>query len=125
MAATDAQIMACYPVMRELRPHIAQDQFLSRVRSQQNTGYQLAFIQQAEEVVAVAGFRLGESLSWGCFLYVEDLVTLPAHRSKGYGAALLVWLREYAITAGCQQCIWIPVCKEKRLIVSMRVKACR
>jgi GNAT superfamily N-acetyltransferase len=103
MAATDAQIMACVPVMRELRPHIAQDQFLSRVRSQQNTGYQLAFMQQAEEVVAVAGFRLGESLSWGRFLYVDDLVTLPAQRSKGYGAALLAWLREYAVTAGCQQ----------------------
>jgi hypothetical protein len=32
MAATDAEIAACYPVMRELRSHIAKEQFLSRVR---------------------------------------------------------------------------------------------
>jgi GNAT superfamily N-acetyltransferase len=53
--------------------------------------------------VAVAGFRVGESLAWGRFLYVDDLVTLPAHRSQGYGSGLLAWLRAYAAQAGCGQ----------------------
>lgn len=52
IATTDSEIAACYPVMRELRPHIEEDQFLSRVRSQENTGYRLAFVQQTEGVVA-------------------------------------------------------------------------
>ena len=54
-----------------------------------NSGYRLAFVQDTDGVVAVAGFRVGENLAWGRFLYVDDLVTLPSHRSKGYGAKLL------------------------------------
>jgi GNAT superfamily N-acetyltransferase len=103
VAATDAEIIACYPVMRELRPHIAKEQFLSRVRDQERWGYRLAFIQEPTGVVAVAGFRVGENLAWGRFLYVDDLVTLPGHRSRGHGARLLAWLRERAALEGCEQ----------------------
>ncbi len=103
IAQTDSDIVACYPVMRELRPHIAESQFLARVRSQENTGYRLACLQQSKGVVAVAGFRVGENLAWGRFLYVDDLVTHPEHRSKGYGATLLSWLKEQAVQKGCGQ----------------------
>jgi GNAT superfamily N-acetyltransferase len=103
IATTDSEIALCYYVMRELRPHIAEDQFLSRVRSQEKTGYQLALLEQSNSVVAVAGFRVGENLAWGRFLYVDDLITLPAHRSKGFGACLLSWLREFAEKEGCVQ----------------------
>jgi GNAT superfamily N-acetyltransferase len=60
-------------------------------------------VQVTDRVVAVAGFRIGENLAWGRFLYVDDLATLPAHRSKGYGAKLLSWLMELAAKEGCQQ----------------------
>ena len=103
IATTDAEIADCFPVMRELRPHIAENQFISRVRNQIKSGYQLAFVQVTGSVVAVAGFRVGENLAWGHFLYVDDLVTHPAHRSKGYGAKLLSWLKEYAAKEGCLQ----------------------
>ena len=72
VATTDAEIAACYPVMRELRPHIAEGQFLSRVRNQENAGYRLAYVQASNSAVAVAGFRLGENLAWGRFLYVDE-----------------------------------------------------
>ena len=87
IATTDSEIAACYPVIRELRPHMSEDQFVSRVRSQEKTGYQLAFIEHADHVMAVAGFRVGENLAWGHFLYVDDLVTVPSHRSNGFGAS--------------------------------------
>lgn len=103
LATTNSEIVACFPVMRELRPHIAEDQFLSRVRSQEKAGYKLAFVEQPDGVVAVAGFRAGENLAWGRFLYVDDLITLPSHRSKGFGAGLLSWLREFATKEGCVQ----------------------
>jgi GNAT superfamily N-acetyltransferase len=103
IATTDTEIAACYPVMRELRPHIAEEQFLSRVRRQEGAGYRLAFVQAPDGVVAVAGFRVGESLSWGRFLYIDDLVTSPTHRSKGYGASLLAWLKGWAAKEGCSQ----------------------
>ena len=103
IATTDAEIAACYPVMRELRSHIAEDQFLSRVRSQESSGYRLAFLEEAGSVVAVAGFRIGENLAWGRFLYVDDLVTRASHRSNGLGSRLLFWLREQAVKEGCVQ----------------------
>ena len=103
IAVTDAEIVACYPVMQELRPHIARDQFLSRIRSQENAGYRLAFLKGPEGIVAVAGFRVSENLAWGRFLYVDDLVTLSSHRSNGFGANLLSWLREFAVREGCAQ----------------------
>jgi GNAT superfamily N-acetyltransferase len=103
IATTDTEIAACYPVMKELRPHLDEEEFVSRVRSLENTGYRLAFVQHPDGVVAVAGFRVGENLAWGRFLYVDDLVTLPSHRSKGIGTHFLMWLREYAIKEGCRQ----------------------
>ncbi len=103
MAETDDDILACYPVMKELRPQWERDPFLSQVRHQEKAGYRLAFGEESSGVVAVAGFRIGENLSWGRFLYIDDLVVLPSVRSKGYGAALLSWLKDYAAQAGCRQ----------------------
>lgn len=103
IATTDTEIAACYPVMRELRPHIAEAEFLSRVRGQENMGYRLAYVQEPNGVVAVAGFRFGENLAWGRFLYVDDLATLAGHRSNGYGGQLLSWLKKLAAKEGCLQ----------------------
>ena len=103
IAETDTNISACYPVMRELRPHLEEIEFLPLVRKLENAGYRLAFVQQPEGVVAVAGFWIRENLAWGRFLYVDDLVTLASHRSQGIGSRLLTWLREYAAQEGCRQ----------------------
>lgn len=102
-ATTDGEIAACYPAMRELRPHVTEAHFLARVRRQESAGYRLVYIQDANVVVAVAGFRVTENLAWGRFLYVDDLVTLPEYRSQGHGAKLLSWLKEEAARLGCQQ----------------------
>jgi GNAT superfamily N-acetyltransferase len=103
IAETDTNISTCYPVMRELRPHLEEAEFLPLVRKLENAGYRLAFVQQPEGVVAVAGFWIRENLAWGRFLYVDDLVTLASHRSQGIGSRLLTWLREYAAQEGCRQ----------------------
>jgi GNAT superfamily N-acetyltransferase len=103
IATTDGEIRACYPVMRELRLQVAAEDFLSRIRAQEESGYVLAYVEESFGPVAVAGFRVGESLGRGRFLYVDDLVTLSTHRSKGYGAALLSWLEEYAREKHCGQ----------------------
>jgi GNAT superfamily N-acetyltransferase len=103
LANTDSEIAACYAVMRELRPHIAESDFLPQVRRQQRSGYRVAFVRGERGAVAVAGFRIGENLAWGRFLYVDDLVTLPAERSHGHGGRLLSWLREHAVKEGCEQ----------------------
>ncbi len=101
LAESDAAIMACYPVMRELRERLDEKSFLARVRSQARSGYRLACLTDEGRVRAVAGFRLSENLAWGLHLYVDDLVTDPSLRSRGYGASLLGWLAEFARAEGC------------------------
>ena len=103
IAGSDKEIQSCFPVMRELRTHLVAEEFLGRVRTQERSGYRLAFVQTEAGVVAVAGFRLGENLAWGRFLYVDDLVTASEFRSKGFGAKLLAWLKERAVKEGCSQ----------------------
>ncbi|MBU0683766.1 MAG: GNAT family N-acetyltransferase [Candidatus Omnitrophica bacterium] len=89
--------------MSQLRPHIKQEDFLARIRHQEKTGYNMAFIEDENEVVCTAGFRFVETLAWGKFLYVDDLVTDEKKRSKGYGDKMMDWLFEYARENKCQE----------------------
>jgi GNAT superfamily N-acetyltransferase len=104
IATSMQEISDCFPVMSELRPHLSLAEFISQVRRQQEQCYyHLVYLQADESIEAVAGFRLSESLAWGKFLYVDDLVTRSDRRSNGYGSILFNWLLEYAQTNGCQQ----------------------
>ena len=97
------EILSCYAVMSELRPHVPQEEFPPRVRRQMETaGYKLAYLAEGE-VKAVAGFRVSECLAWGKFVYVDDLVSKDGERSKGYGGQLFDWLVAYAVGEGCDQ----------------------
>lgn len=100
-AETDAQVAACHPVMVQLRPHVTEEELVRRVRRMRETGYRLVYLAEDGVVRAVAGFRLLDQLVRGLVLYVDDLVTDAAARSRGHGDALLGWLHEQARAAGC------------------------
>jgi GNAT superfamily N-acetyltransferase len=93
--------MACWPVMRQLRTHLVEADFVERIRLQQRGGYQLCRLAEGGQVRSVAGFRLIENLASGRVLYVDDLVTDSSARSKSFGQKLLEWLLAQAGTAGC------------------------
>jgi GNAT superfamily N-acetyltransferase len=103
LATSDAQISQCFEVLSQLRPHLQQSEFLAQVLRQQKSGYQLAFLEQVDQVVAVAGFSIGECLAWGEFMYVYDLVVAESIRSQGHGQQLLQWLVDFAKSHSCQQ----------------------
>lgn len=103
LAESDVEIAAAFNAMRHLRDLQNSDEFIARVRQLSDDGYLLAVGIVDEKVVACAGFRIGEKLAWGRHLYVDDLVTVPSERSKGYGRVLLDWLRDYAGEHGCGQ----------------------
>jgi GNAT superfamily N-acetyltransferase len=103
IATRPKEIRRCYPVMHELRTHIAnEEKFVERVARQQKQGYQLAFLELEGEVRAVTGYRFLESLFSGKNLYVDDLVTRESDRSRGFGAKLLDWLIERARANSCE-----------------------
>lgn len=102
VAESEEEIEVCYPIMLQLRPQLRENEFVSRVRSQQAGGFYLAYASDAAGAVhAVAGFRMLENLAVGALLYVDDLVTDAAERSKGWGQLLFDWLVEYARAHGC------------------------
>ena len=90
--------------MAELRPHLDEAGFLAQVGRQMKTqAYRIAYLEDAGEVVAVAGYRIVEMLMRGRTLYVDDLVTTETKRSGGYGSRLFDWLIEQAKAADCDQ----------------------
>ncbi len=101
-AKTDEAILACHEVMAELRPHVTRESFLPTVRAMQQDGLRLACIREDGRVVAVAGYRVSTNLFCGRHLYVDDLVTADAARSKGHGKVLLAWLRAQAVAEDCE-----------------------
>ena len=56
--------------MHQLRPHLMEEvAFVEQVQRQLAEGYYLAYLQEGEEVKALAGFRFLEFLAWGKALY--------------------------------------------------------
>jgi hypothetical protein len=104
LAQTPEEILRCFGLMMDLRPHLLEGEFVARVRRQQEEhGYQLAALEENSTLRAVAGFRISESLAWGRFLYVDDLVTAMGARFRSYGQQLLDWLLAQARSEGCAQ----------------------
>ena len=91
--------------MKELRADLASEEdFVRRIDDvQRPEGYRLvgAFDKEEPAAAAVAGFRVGNNLADGHYLYVDDLATRPQFRRRGLGTALLVWLAREAAAVGC------------------------
>ncbi len=102
----EAEIAACYPLMRQLRPHLAsQAEFVARWRRQSADGYRILAVWTDAQPSALAGFRVQESLIHGRFLYVDDLVADAGERSTGHGGRLLAHLKIEGRELGCRKLV--------------------
>ena len=100
---TDDEIRDCYAVMSELRPHLAPEEFVSRVRSQMESfGYRLVCLRDGD-VHAVGGIRVSECLAGGRYMEIDDLVAREGERSKGYGGQLFDWIVDLARKENCEE----------------------
>lgn len=89
-AETDAEVAACFPVMRQLRRHLTSpEELCARVRRQTQAGYRILAGWRGKEAVGLAGYRPQENLIRGPFCYVDDLVVRDDLRRSGLGARLL------------------------------------
>ncbi|MDW3682446.1 GNAT family N-acetyltransferase [Cupriavidus sp. CV2] len=103
---TEADILACFPVMRQLRPELQKpEDFLANVTLQGGQGYRLLALWDDGKAVALAGYRRLDNLIHGRFLYVDDLITDAEGRGQGHGERLLQALCELGRTEGCQQLV--------------------
>ena len=105
-AETEQELIACHPLMRELRPLLQTPQvFLERVRVQRTQGWRLVAQWQGTVPVALAGYRVMDNLVHGHFIYVDDLVTAGPARGNGVGERLLAEIECIARAEGCDKLV--------------------
>jgi ribosomal protein S18 acetylase RimI-like enzyme len=105
-AETDAALTACFRIMQQLRPKLADGgSFVAQVRRQAAQGYRVLALWEDGRVVACAGYRVTENLIRGRFLYVDDLVTDAAARSRRHGDRLFDALVAEAGRQGCRSLV--------------------
>lgn len=101
---SDSEIMTTFSTFKQLRPHVTEDLFLEKIkRMHEQYGYHIVAVVENDEVQAAAGYRITESLAWGKYFYVDDLITKEASRRKGYAGILWDWLINQAKMNGCEQ----------------------
>lgn len=92
----------CYPVMKELRPHLCFEDYVSIYEeSHRADDYEIVALEKDGQILAVMGYRFLSDFIRGKHVYVDDLATSEKVRSQGYGAALLKFAEDIARTNGC------------------------
>ncbi|WP_019008064.1 GNAT family N-acetyltransferase [Deinococcus aquatilis] len=103
-----AQAGLALSALRELRPHApalaTAEALAAHLHAVAPEGYRLAgaFESGREDAVAVAGYRIMNTLAFGRILYLDDLSTLPGARGRGHAGALLHWLEPEARRLECR-----------------------
>ncbi len=91
--------------------------FVEQVNTQQRPqGYRLfgIFEEGKANAVAVCGFREQTNLAGGRHIHIDDIVTIPHGRSKGYAARLLAEVRRIAAEEGMDKIqVWSDVGSER------------
>ncbi|AKM31178.1 GNAT family N-acetyltransferase [Pandoraea faecigallinarum] len=99
---TPGEVRAAYPVMKELRPHLASaEAFAAQVQAQRDEAYRLLGAFDGERLLGLVGYRHMTNLIYGPFVYVDDLVVAAGNKRAGVGSTLLGEVRQIARDTGC------------------------
>jgi GNAT superfamily N-acetyltransferase len=90
-------------VLQQLRPDLDADRWAQVRTDPVGQRPRFSVVVDNGAVGAVAGWRLMAQTSSGRTLYVDDLVTDAAVRSRGHGAALLAYLTRRAEELGASR----------------------
>lgn len=91
------ELIAAYPVIKQLRTHLDERTYIELViAAQEHDKYKMFALVDQDEIVAVIGFKSMITLSSGRYIWICDLVTDTTKRSKGYGEKLLTFVHEWA-----------------------------
>jgi GNAT superfamily N-acetyltransferase len=96
---------SAFEAMRKLRPQLTDAESFARQidEVQRPEGYRLVGVSEGERVLAVAGFRVLNTLFAGRMLYIDDLSTHPDARRRGYAGALVEWCEQEARRLECDE----------------------
>ncbi len=102
-AGSESDLLTCYEVLHELRPHLTKETFVSTLTGFMNRGYHLIYVEENGKAVCALGYRFTEHLLWGKAIYIDDLSTLPEARGKGYASLLLQHIFDVAGQNKCDE----------------------
>lgn len=102
LAAEDPAWDTALPVLVQLRTHLDRDTLRAILTAAAPQGLTFTGAFVGDRCVGIAGWRVIDTTHVVRKLYVDDLVTDAAHRSRGIGAALLDHLEVRAAAAGCR-----------------------
>ncbi|EOP26927.1 MULTISPECIES: GNAT family N-acetyltransferase [Bacillus] len=100
---TEAQLHEVLPILQQLRTQLSEEEagFLFRKMKEEN--YKLFSLRnEDDEVVGLAGVAICTNFYNKKHVFVYDLVTAEAHRSKGYGNVLLSYTENWGKENGCE-----------------------
>ena len=97
------ELSQAYSVFKQLRPSVSQAEFLDL--APKIAGYRVFVLMKNTEIVAYAGFAVQTNFYEGQHVFVYELVTDQAHRSKGYGKLLLDAVTDFAKSNGCEMLV--------------------
>jgi len=93
----------CFPVMKELRPHLSEQEYLDIYRHAHSMdGYEIIALQDEDQILALMGYRIVYDFVRGRHLYIDDLVSTEKARSQGLGEKLLKHAETLAQQLNCK-----------------------
>ncbi len=100
--SSESDLRAIWPLVQQLRPEFDEDRFVSQMQRQIGEGCRATVLfDDGGAPRAFACWRVMEMLAVGKHVYVDDLVVDTTVRSRGYGKAMLDWLKVEASRLGC------------------------
>lgn len=100
---SEAELLEAWPVMSELRDGIGEATYLDRLAIARKRGYRLFALRRDDVIAALAGVEVLTTLASGRHLYVWDLVTTAAERSRGHGKRTIEHLVTLARDEACER----------------------
>jgi len=102
LTADDPRWASAFPVLQELRSHLTEALLRQIITEGEPQGLRFTAVFDDGQCVAIAGWRVVASTHALRKLYIDDLSTTAAFRSRGYGGQLLRELARRARDLGCR-----------------------
>ncbi|MGG0302492.1 GNAT family N-acetyltransferase [Bacillus albus] len=103
---TEADLHDVFPVLQQLRTKLSKEEVSSLFQKMQEENYKLFSLRNEEgEVVGLAGVAICTNFYNKKHVFVYDLVTAEAHRSKGYGNVLLSYIENWGKENECESIV--------------------
>jgi ribosomal protein S18 acetylase RimI-like enzyme len=100
---SESDLQRAFVCLRDLRPHLSDLELTEIYRMAcERDSYGFVVMELQGEVVALLGYRILYDFIRGKHLYIDDLITVEKHRSRGFGADLLKYAEGLARGLDCK-----------------------